>query len=321
VKSDALKEILLKPVLQPFRELVNADMFKWIINNRWGKEKSQQYDADTVLEEVSWKIRELLKNARQFSDQGGEGETERIAEIIQREFEFSLILPSYKDLMQVDLLSNNKAEANSFKSLSLITDLLDSGDPTSWAILLGWVFTHNIGRVVGEPLVEDRYSELSRSWVDEWLLGKTIAGVMQNLGIDEVKAWRCISLIKMLISTEAIRDPHETAQKRAYKILFDLFKDHEAQNFLGVNRFQEVLWFNQESFNELSNWIFVTEIVRNVSKLDGVILPHEVNKRDGILQIQEIITDSYQLIKALKEAEKESGFRVDHLIEAAREKI
>jgi hypothetical protein len=162
---------------------------------------------------------------------------------------------------------------------------------------------------------------LSRSWVDEWLLGKTIAGVMQDLGIDEVKAWRCINLIKILISQETVHDPLDTAQKRAYKILVDLLKDHETQNFLGVNRYQEVLWFNQESFNELSNWIFVTEIVRRVSKLDGVILPHDENERDSILQIQEIITDSYQLIKALKEAEKESGFRVDHLIEAAREKI
>jgi len=39
---------------------------------------------------------------------------------------------------------------------------------------------------------------------------------------------------------------------RAYQVLQSLLRDNEVQRFLQVNRYQDVLWFNGEAFEELA---------------------------------------------------------------------
>ena len=48
----------------------------------------------------------------------------------------------------------------------------------------------------------DEYQEISRSWIDEWLLNKIIATALADLGLDERSAWQSIHLVKLLVSHE-----------------------------------------------------------------------------------------------------------------------
>jgi hypothetical protein len=65
-----------------------------------------------------------------------------------------------------------------------------------WATLLGWLFTHALGKLASAtdfPLV-------SRAWMDEWLLEKIITETLRELMRDEQAAWSTTQLIKILIT-------------------------------------------------------------------------------------------------------------------------
>ncbi len=53
-----------------------------------------------------------------------------------------------------------------------------------WGTLFSWVFVHSLGRIVSD----DDAAATTRSWIDEWLLGRLIARVLHDLGLEEHKA-------------------------------------------------------------------------------------------------------------------------------------
>ena len=40
-----------------------------------------------------------------------------------------------------------------------------------------------------------------------------------------------------------------------------LLSDSDALNYLGVNRYQDILWFNKEAFEDLMWWLFIIAAV------------------------------------------------------------
>jgi hypothetical protein len=189
------------------------------------------------------------------------------------------------------------------------TDELRGGlgdDPAAWGTLLGWLFTHALGRVVAR---ED-FEQVSRSWTDEWLLGKIIAGTLQGLGLDEVAAWQSVALIKLLIGHREWMAPDAAATdpgQRAYAVLHSWLQNSEAQAFLGLNRYQGILWFNQESFEELVWWLLTLAAVEI-----------SAGRETGDQAVAEEIVAWYDVIRRLRRAQEASGYRVERLLEAAR---
>jgi hypothetical protein len=87
---------------------------------------------------------------------------------------------------------------------------------------------------------------------------------------------------------------------RAYPILRTLLQDDEVQQFLRVNRYQNVLWFNKEAFEQLSWWLLLVAIA-------ATPLRSEAEARDDILA-------AYKVVRQLLRAEEESGYRVEELL-------
>ena len=50
-------------------------------------------------------------------------------------------------------------------------------------------------------------------------------------------------------------------RKLAYTVLVSWLRDNEVQQFLRVNRYGGVLWFNKESFDQLLGWMLVLAAV------------------------------------------------------------
>jgi glycosidase len=116
--------------------------------------------------------------------------------------------------------------------------------------LLAWALTHHLGAIaVPAPLA----AEQSRSWIDEWLLAPIVRGALRDLDGDDAAAERGAALVGLLTSHAAPAIADEAPGPGA--LLDALLADRAAQQFIGVNRYNDVVYFNKESFELLIGWL------------------------------------------------------------------
>jgi hypothetical protein len=292
--DEAMKEILLRPVHHPFKELVNATMFSRLMDGRLTKPDGV-VDGE-LLGDVEAKVSSLLHEMRGFA--GGEGDVTALAEEMTRKVETILGLPILK---QVAALSGTEKgrEVDAY----LKTHLGD--DPSQWGCLFGWLFVHALGKVSSDADFEQQ----SRSWIDEWQLGRIIAGALRDLGLDEDGAWQAVGIIKLTTTHHGCfegggpRQRGEGAGDQLYRIVESLLTDNEVHRFLQVNRHQEMLWFNKEAFDLLLWWIFLITVVESAA--DPRLEPEERG---------EVIAHHYETVRGLRQAAERSGYQVEKLL-------
>ena len=306
--EEALREVFLQPVHYPFKELVNGGSFRWLLDNRVSALK----DADvaesmaSLLDEVEGKMLHLLGEMEQFTGSDAAPElpgtevdavdaVEAIAAEVRRKLEASLYLPVLEHRLPAPGSVEFEAAAGMVRSGL-------NGDPAAWGTLFGWIFAHALGKIVS---AED-YAAQSRTWMDQWLLGKILAGALQDLGLDDAAAWWAVGTAKILTNHQDWFAGMASPEERAYGVLVSWLRDNEVQQFLQVNRYGGVLWFNRESFDQLLAWMLT---VATVSICAGAEHPPE--------EIVQEVVDCYQVIEKLKRAAEASEFQVVKLMEAA----
>ncbi len=281
--KEALHELFLQPIHGPFRELVNAGHLRWLMDNRV-TDPAGQVDAGVVAE-AERRALALLREIQHFT--GGAGNPEAIAQEISRKLE-AILRFTIDDLRLT------------------IDDLRFTIGPSAiefWGTLLGWLFTHTLGKVV----TETDFAAQSQSWLDEWLLGKLIAGALQDLGLDETTAWRAVGTVKILINHQLWFELEATRGGRADQVLASWLRDGEVQRFLQVNRYRGVLWFNHEAFGQLLGWMMAVAAIQIGA--DPELTEEEADEK---------LAACRQVIEKLQQAEKESEYQVVKLLEAAR---
>ena len=293
--QETLKEIFLQPVHYPFRELVNPGVFNFLLESYL--ERPNEEVSQGVLDEVEIKSKALLHEVKTLVQSSEDGDAiDEIAMEIRRKIDAILRLSVFADLY-ADWQSNELLEI-----IGKIETILDD-EIYSWSILFGWSFIHVLGRVV----TDENSDERSRSWIDEWLLGKIIASTIQDLGLNEDTAWRAVAVIKWLTSHQNWMNIQSRDNNRAYDVLLSFLDDSEIQKYLLINRYQDVLWFNKEAYNNMLDWMMVLSVVSVSSNpdLDG----------DGF--VKQLLLH-YGVIQTLKDAGGISGYQLERLIEATK---
>ena len=306
--EEALREVFLQPVHYPFKELVNGDHFRWLMDNRISDPDipdvahpdipDAAQEMAPLLDKVEGKVLHLLREMKQFtgSAQDQASGAEAVAEEVRRKLEASLQLPVLE--IRFPMPKSRKYEA----AAEIVHSNLDA-DPAAWGTLFGWIFTHALGKIISK---ED-YAAQSRTWMDEWLLGKIVAGALQDLDLDEAVAWWAVGTDKILINHQGWFELAASPEDRAYQVLVSWLRDSEVQQFLRVNRYGGVLWFNGEAFDQLLAWMLTVATVS--INADAERSPEE---------IAQDVVDCYEVIGKLKRAAESSGFQVVKLMEAAR---
>ncbi len=262
--ESALLEVLLQPVHRPFGEMANAGYFTWLFEHRMVETDEQPDDA--VLSEAEAKAHTLLTAIRDFT--GGAGDPAAVAGEVRARCANMLRLPVLLD-----------GEAGAFISGSLLDD------QARWGTLFGWLCAHELGKMVAD----EGFAEESRSWLDEWQLGRLLAGALRAFGLDDAAADYAVLTIKVL-----------TAHQQWFtagdgNLLDALFSDYDAQRLLQVNRHQGILWYNREAFESLLWWLFVALVITEDSP--------EARAR------------GYATLTTLRRASEASGYQVDRLLE------
>ena len=94
---------------------------------------------------------------------------------------------------------------------------------------------------------------------------------------------------------------------RPGRFQLDLLGEAEAQAYLGVNRYQDVLWYNQEAFDELLSWLYITAAVDLTTATEQTAQ-----------LAAERLQACHDVIKQLQKAEKASDFQIEKLLEAVK---
>ncbi len=311
--DEALKEIFLQPIHHPYRELVNAGSFHWLIDNRLnggkkGKHTFQDENVEKSLDEVQGKAIELFYEIKRLL--GVEADETSLASEIRGDTAAALGFSVLDEYLPLERSRKYKSALKFLRDGPKKGASLTSGDPGIWSTLFGWLFTRKLGKV----LDAENYAEQSRTWIDEWLLAKILATVLQDMGLEEGSAWRAVTAIKLLTTHQNWYQASKPGKEQAFQSLQAWLKDVEIQYFVGVNRYQSILWFNQESFEEMLWWMFTIAVVDICSGQ----LPPEVKKLPISHPAAEEIVACYDVIKKLLKAASESGYQVEKLLEAAK---
>lgn len=287
--QETMREVFLQPILSPFKDLVNARMIRQFIDMRVGAQYIEPLhgpDIEPLQGAINTTLLALLREIKNLN--GGSGDENLVASEIRAELEMALSLPGLAALFPAFKV---KEDAGLLRHLQL-------GDPTAeGAVMFAWVLVHALGKMTGEK----DYADTSRTWIDEWLLGKIMASAFQDLGLDHVAASRMLGLVKILTA-------HQFWFREAspHQVLENWLKDEDVRSFLQENRYQGILWFNHESFEQLLNWMFRVAVIALGSARER--LQGDVAKE---------IRSCYLVIQDLQRAEQESKYQVERLVQAA----
>lgn len=271
--DDALRELLMEPVRAPFREIVNGEVFKKLLDMHDTKIDAKE------LDKIESKLVTLVSTIREFNgveeskeDKATIKTPKKQAEFIRKLLETLLALPS-KD------------------TPPSIAEMLKSEEYalTVWGGLLGWSFAHALG---DDP-------ETSRSRIDEWLIGRLIIQALRGMGLEEFQAIQALAGVKLATSLPNLFTP--TEDERADTLLETLLRDMDAQQWMNVNHFQGVVWFNQQGFDQLLQWL---------------VLLAQVNDKTS-----KAIKQRYQVVEQLRQACLMSDYQVEKLRNSTRRVI
>ncbi len=132
-----------------------------------------------------------------------------------------------------------------------------------------------------------------------------IASTLRDLGLDEQQVDEAISAIKLMTihqNWRALRN-HRKSQPRL--LLESWLSDAETWRFLQVNKFQDVLWFNKEAFESLTQWMYLLLVVAQ---------GHTIARKPA--RTSKEIVAAFEVMKTLLKAEKKSKYQVDKLLAA-----
>ncbi len=299
--DEALKEIFLQPIHNAFRELVNMGSFRWLIERRYQPDTEDAY-REQALDEVESKTRNLFKQTQELTEL--QANVDALAVEVRQAVAGLLKVAQLKELFPWTRSRKYK------QSLAFLDrdNLLSDGDLARWGTLLAFLFTRTLGKLQFEN--PDEAAEQSRTWIDEWLLGKMIALTLQDLGLDEQSAWQNIGIVRLLTGHQTWWDSQATKKDQAVQVLQTWLRDGEIQRYLGINRHQGVLWFQKESFESLLWWFYSTAVI-------DMIATAEEDQGDPSSAAKEIVA-CHDLIAKLLKAEQLSDYQLEKLLEAAK---
>jgi glycosidase len=284
----SLKELLLQPVHHALKELVNPDILHHLMEARITLPQAQ---LDPIfMEGIEKKIFDFLQEVKKMTE--GREDGMAIAREVRHKLEAILYLPIITSRFSRFRPKGVKAAAE-----YLNKRLTDS--PALWGMLFGWLFVHLLGKMAGST----DFSQRSWSLIDEWKLDKVIGSGLGDLGLEEETIRKSVALIKILTHHQRWFTTGPSDQTKAYGILESLLKEGEVQQFLQVNQFNDIWWFNKEAFEELLWWLMLISAIEIGS-----------NPLRPVNEMMRDLEECWSMIQTLQEAEERSGYQVEKLL-------
>jgi glycosidase len=271
--DEALQELMLSPILNPFRTFVNRAHLLALYQSRLQTKKAKPNVA--LLREHEDLFIDFLNSINNYTN--SQGEITPIARENQRGLDAILKLRFFED--HFPFPGSNKYQ----QSIEFIKEKLEI-EPASWYTLILWNDLRLLGKVITTSEV---YPEISRSWLEEWGLIRVVRTELEHLGVTFEQIYRAETILKLLVQHQnwVFSVPKNTA----YGLVKTWFNEEEIRSFLSINRHRDKLWFNKEAFEELMWWMMTIALIR--LSADPAISLNELVERlfDAYEQIEKIL--------------------------------
>ncbi len=279
----ALEELILQPVISPWLQMMNTGYLSHLINLMNGTEKRTEQDQ----KEFDQKSAGLLQGIQQLT--GMSGEITAIQNVMSNKFFAALSLKS--SLASLSIPGSKQLQSVSQKLNASITSI-------NWLpyALIGWAYLSEIGGLI--PAADG--AETALSWMDELRLARAIEDTMIASGCSPVEVQTAIQAIRIGIRYQGWYNVAGSESEK--QLLRKWLSDSEIQNFLKVNRYNGILWYNRESFSELLTWMQVIALVET---------QHESLASSTVA---ETLLGTNEVMKKLKAMDKKSAYQVLKLI-------
>ena len=291
--EEVLKEMLLQPLQNAFQQLVNVGIFRHFMEARITRLQAEL--DQNLMEEIERNVIHLIQETKRLSRGTEDGMT--TVRDIRRKLEAILYLPVLTS--RYPRLQPRGVQAAAEYLHKRLTD-----SPVPWATLFGWLFVHALGRVVHPG----DFAEQSRTWIAEWRLGKTIFGMLKDLGLEEAAAWGSLTVIKWLTGHQKWFETKPSDPNPASTTLESLLRDGDLRQFLQINQSRDIWWFNKEAFEEMLWWLMMVAAV--------TIGSDPLRPVNGVI---EELERCYSMIQKWQQAEEKSEYQVEKLLAALQD--
>lgn len=280
------QELILKPVLQPIREILNRGLIDYLLDNR-ANSHSPNINAE-VLDQICQKSMNLMQGI--FELTGHFERKELVVDQIYQQIKAALTLP---------VIFESFPNPSSRQYAAILTEIIDTLDkqPAYWISLLTTLFLENMGVIA----TLNSANLQSLSWFSEWRLSKVFEELGNQYGFDQIQNEEMIDTIHMLTS---LGDWYNSYLQEGFAHFIQrLVSIPEVQKFLLVNHFKESLWFNQERFELLIFWLLVTSVISLAAdaKISATIFIENILKLNRFKQLlqQALLKSEYKLEKLI----------------------
>ncbi|TMQ52286.1 MAG: alpha-amylase [Candidatus Eisenbacteria bacterium] len=302
--DEALLEIQLRPVVGPFRELVNASLFQSLFEAR-GRTRAalpplrRAEPADPLSEPV----------ASAGRGDGGSRAGERVelpdgvgALLGDIGHKLQRLLEAVK--LQAGASRDGTAVAAEVeRELAVILRQPDGApggdDATGLGTLLGWLFTHALGKVSGEGQPEG----LGREWLRAWRWNRVLVETLRELGLEAGEAARRVEMIEALVAHGRAFRCAALEEGGAGRALESWLADDQVQRVVRANEYEGSWWFHRESWESWLEWLVAVAEIECAA--DPSLEPRLRDLHLGACR---------DLAARMIEAAAESGYRLDRLV-------
>ncbi|MFQ5605241.1 MAG: alpha-amylase family glycosyl hydrolase [bacterium] len=292
--DEELKEQTFKPLLASFEALLNIPDFEEVFTVPADSEKNKK--RAEFLKEFEKKYLDFLRQVKKFAL--ADGDESKLCSEVSAKLKSLLGLPHFNSQYSVP-------QSRKYQSAVRYLQGRFIDEPRVWSGLYLWLLLHGLGKIAGDL----KFAERSRSWLDQWLLGKRAQSFIKSLIPDEAQTQADVLLINNLIVYQNWYKDLRPKKLREHRILKNLVKSSEVQRYLQINRFENVFWFNKERFEELLWWLFAVVVLQLTSQ------PNQSHE-----QTVEAILEVYGIIQKWQRAEKGSEYKVQKMLSLLKNK-
>ncbi len=294
--QDALQELLLQPVLYPLRQIINPGYLRFLIGSR-------MTDSDGVLlpglfEEARAKLDVLMDGIELFT--GSANERERLHQELRAGLRLALSLPTLEERYP---LPGSKKYQQAVKYLQQGSSVQEE---STWALLFSWLYLHNLGKLSENV----NFETVTSDWMQEWLFNRVFTDTIQSMGASEERVIEQAHILKILVTQQCWFDKlvrPAAEQVSAPPFLKNLMEtwlaDSDIQQYLKINRFEDVLWFNKDRFKSFVWWMVFLAVMSSVSR----------QRTSASLLVERLLLAHGMAQKLLQAADK-SGFKIADLL-------
>jgi glycosidase len=283
--QSGLTELFIQPVLQPFRELINTGYFNYL--DSLLKEGAESF-TPAVADEAREKLSAFLHGIEKTTQQA----------LLHFDVSIQSSLKGLQTVIALPALPARAQQSHMKKLENAAAFLEKSFSSNNLHTLLGWTLFGQMGL----SNAQGNADVLSLSWADEWQLYKTFAALLRKLGNSESEANHAITTLKLLTTQHGWY--RQMLDRSAGEVLKYWLTTPEILDFLHVNRFEDVLWYDHDAMLDFSWWMTL------VAYLDAEMDPQATSAASS-----EALMGAYSILQEILKADQDSGYQIEKLLE------